>query len=467
MRRGRNGISRRRPAFWRAGRCGTVCSRRRHSPPHRPPFGTGSGCCRRRPPAHPVPSPTQRCGNGHRADLDNLDTGATVYENAAPSQCPEGGSDGFTRRRKQPTADRGHPAGAHQLTAGGRDLAGQAEAHHTSAPASPARQPGPAGRGRPVVGARSRHRPPSPARHPCTGTCRPHRSATRHRRSGRPSSTSRPSPPLASRCGPRATRDHRRRSDHLTSLVAAGSCARRNRLTLSDQRATLGTRLRGACARPYGRRVALTPGHRRMTCGGPAGARAGRPGPRTLESQQSAESAACTARPWVLAADRPTATRPPICATSNAIFAASSVSRTRRREPAAAQRYAALWAAGVGCGIRPEPRARPVVAPRGVGQRAVLALDDLGQRSRQAALKPGLSPPRDSRTAAVPRGHNATSGPPHESSQHRAATLQPAWWPAPPSVPVMPARPPSRTAGSADDSKSDEQDDGHHRGQQQ
>ncbi len=96
-----------------------------------------------------------------------------------------------------------------------RDLAGQAEAHHTSAPASRAGQPGPTGRGRPVVGARSRHRPPSPARHPCTGTRRPHRSATRHRRSGRPSSTSRPSPPLASRCGPRATRDHRRRSDHL------------------------------------------------------------------------------------------------------------------------------------------------------------------------------------------------------------------------------------------------------------
>jgi len=91
MRRGRNGISRRRPAFWRAGRCGTVCSRRRHSPPHERPFGTGSGCCRRRPPAHPVPSPAQRCGNGHRADLVNLDTGATVYENAAPSQCPEGG----------------------------------------------------------------------------------------------------------------------------------------------------------------------------------------------------------------------------------------------------------------------------------------------------------------------------------------------------------------------------------------
>ena len=42
MRRGCNGISRRRPAFWRGGRCGFVCSRRRHSPPHRRPFGTGS-----------------------------------------------------------------------------------------------------------------------------------------------------------------------------------------------------------------------------------------------------------------------------------------------------------------------------------------------------------------------------------------------------------------------------------------
>jgi len=121
-----------------------------------------------------------------RAELRTLDTGAAVYQNGAPSQCPAGGSDGFARRRKQPTADRGHPAGAHQLTAGGRDLAGQAEAHHTSAPASPARQPGPTGRARPVAGARSRHRPPGPARHPCTGTRRPHRSATRHRRSGRP-----------------------------------------------------------------------------------------------------------------------------------------------------------------------------------------------------------------------------------------------------------------------------------------
>jgi len=348
MRRGCNGISRRRPAFWRGGRCGFVCSRRRHSPPHRRPFGTGSGCCRRRPPAHPVPSPAQRCGNGHRADLVNLDTGATVYENAAPSQCPEGGSDGFTRRRKQPTADRGHPAGAHQLTAGGRDLAGQAEAHHTSAPASPARQPGPAGRGRPVVGARSRHRPPSPARHPCTGTCRPHRSATRHRRSGRPSSTSRPSPPLASRCGPRATRDHRRRSDHLTSLVAAGSCARWQQIRRSQTRGQPSERGCGACTGPYGRRVALTPGHRRMTCGGlPALVLDGQaPDPR--EPAVRGVGRACTARPWALAADRQTATRPPICATSNAIFAASSASRTCHREPAAAQRYAALWPAGVG-----------------------------------------------------------------------------------------------------------------------
>jgi len=141
--------------------------------------------------------------------------------------------------------------------------------------------------------------------------------------------------------------------------------------SLSGQRATLGTRLRGACAGPYDRRVALTPGHRRMTCGGLPALVLDDQAPDPREpAVRGVGRLHCASLGST--SDRPTVTRPPICATSNAIFAASSVSRTCRRERAAAQRYAALWPAGVGCGIRPEPRARPVVGPRGVGQRAVL-----------------------------------------------------------------------------------------------
>ncbi len=197
----------------------------RRPPPRPVPTAPGQPARSTRPPtarfgaAHPVPSSAQRSGRDHRAELRTLHAGATVYQNAAPGQCPEGGSDGFTRRRKQPTAHRGHTAGARQLTASGRDLAGQAEPHHTSAAASPAGQPGPTGRARPVPGTRSRHRSRGPARHPRTGTRRPHRSATRHRRGGRPSSTSKPPPPPASRRGPRATRHHRRRNDHLTATT--------------------------------------------------------------------------------------------------------------------------------------------------------------------------------------------------------------------------------------------------------
>jgi len=162
--------------------------------------------------------------------------------------------------------------------------------------------------------------------------------------------------------------------------------------------------------------------------------------PRTLESQQSAESAACTARPWVLAADRPTVT-----GRRSARWPCERDLRSLVGVPGPVAASGLQRSGTQHCGRRrglrhtPQPRARPVVGPRGVGQRAVLpSMTRAAQPSGGAQA--GTVPARDSATVAVSRGHNATSRPPHESSQHRAATLQPAWWPARPSVPVRPAR---------------------------
>jgi len=99
--------------------------------------------------------------------------------------------------------------------------------------------------------------------------------------------------------------------------------------------------------------------------------------PRTLESQQSAESAACGAS--LGSSSRPTDSDQAADLRDgrvNAIFAASSASPDLSPRAGCSAAVRSIVAAGVGCGRRPEPRARPVVAPRGVGQRAVLALDE-------------------------------------------------------------------------------------------
>jgi len=145
--------------------------------------------------------------------------------------------------------------------------------------------------------------------------------------------------------------------------------------TLSDQRATFGTRLRCVhrALRPPRRTHARAPTDDLRR---PAGARAGQPGPGPSRASSPRSRPRAPARPWVLPADRPTGTRPPICATSNAIFAASSGIPDLSSRAGCSAAVRSIVARRRGLRHTPEPRARPVVAPRGVGQRAVLALDE-------------------------------------------------------------------------------------------